>query len=180
MPSPNRGLCPLTPAPIPPINLASKSLNRNDFKTRQKRRDPYSTPVPFSFCYLLTMTIYYLFTFWQWQFIFCLPFDNEDRRNVRLCFGVTFGDARDGDGSTKRRDIQNKRNVGMTFCRYWKEKRLKVNRRDDFLSILKRKEVYLSLSWSCLDRESRSRHWQKVSLDTWEDLDNLNKNLDAD
>jgi hypothetical protein len=45
IPSPNRGICPLPPAPIPPINLASNSLDRNDFKICQKRLDPYSTPV---------------------------------------------------------------------------------------------------------------------------------------
>jgi hypothetical protein len=161
MPSPNRVLCPLTPAPIPPINLASKSLNRNDFKIRQKRRDPYSTPVLFCylltmtiiFFYLLTMTIHFLFTFWQW-------------------------------GQTKcptlfRCDV-------WWRSRWWRLDKTaghseQEKRRDDFLSILKRKEVYLSLSyWSCLDRESRSRHWQKVSLDSQKNLDNLNKNLDAD
>ncbi len=34
------------PRSHPPINLASNSLDRNDFKIRQKRRDPCSTPVP--------------------------------------------------------------------------------------------------------------------------------------
>jgi hypothetical protein len=43
------GLRVLGPPPpsttIPPKNLASKSLNRNDIKIRKKRRDPYYTQV---------------------------------------------------------------------------------------------------------------------------------------
>jgi hypothetical protein len=38
----------------------------------------------------------------------------------------------------------------------------------------------LDLSRSCLNRESRSRHLKKVSLDSWDFLDTLKKDISTD
>jgi hypothetical protein len=40
---------------------------------------------------------------------------------------------------------------------------------------LENKPGGLNLTWSCLDWDSRSWHWQKVSLDSQENLDNFKK-----